>query len=303
MYQSALQQITTLMMVDTLMIYDWVLQFSEEVELIHKSRWTGIKVLYLICRYYPMISWPIYIWAWLSPIDQGICTRIVQGLYAGTIPFQIFPQAVFIWRAIAFTGRSKYATLSLGPLYAAYVLCSIWTLACGNRIGGKAFYAAFAPLNRGFSCYRDHKQSNVKTGALLIQSFTIDTICMVMIGVKCIYSRSMQGSLGRAFILQGVFAFIGVSANNLLAAMMYLTSFRIFSGIGLPVVLLTSNMFACRLIILIRRRANPTDTKIGRQHSAMIHGALDHENRAPPSHSVSDDTPDVSPHRDQHEPP
>ncbi|KAF8876753.1 hypothetical protein BD779DRAFT_1559703 [Infundibulicybe gibba] len=42
-------------------------RFNEELRLIHwQQRWSIVRVMYACCRNYPLLCWPVLIWAFLG---------------------------------------------------------------------------------------------------------------------------------------------------------------------------------------------------------------------------------------------
>ncbi|KAJ3515230.1 hypothetical protein NLJ89_g1894 [Agrocybe chaxingu] len=50
----------------SLQVYEWLSGLDAELRLIHRARWTWIKTLYLLCRYYPLILWMVVMWAYVG---------------------------------------------------------------------------------------------------------------------------------------------------------------------------------------------------------------------------------------------
>ncbi|TFK65820.1 hypothetical protein BDN72DRAFT_179166 [Pluteus cervinus] len=276
----------------TLLFYDWILQLADEVELVHRSRWSMVKTLYLICRYYPLLAWPLFIWAWVFMFDRNTCIAVVRFLYIAAIPLLIFPQAIFVLRAVAFTGHNKIVMWIMIILYTSYVAGNVWVFGFETRANGTELYDTFHSIGKGLGCSRTYSDGrlSLRTGIMYTLGFVIDTFCIVIIGIHCIISRSVQCQLGKAFVLQGAYAFVGTSASNLLAMVFYLRPYPIFSAVSIPVVLLSSNILACRLILIIRRRASPTDSKVAEENSRMVREAFEQSTEPPPNPDPSQES-------------
>jgi hypothetical protein len=54
---------------------------------IHQARWTSAKVAYLCCRYYPLLVYPLYMWAWLGNHPAKLCIESAHPLYSFLVPF------------------------------------------------------------------------------------------------------------------------------------------------------------------------------------------------------------------------
>lgn len=53
---------------------------------IHRAKWTLIKLMYLLCRYYPFAVWILVIWAYVGNHDAQTCARVAHGVHATLAP-------------------------------------------------------------------------------------------------------------------------------------------------------------------------------------------------------------------------
>ncbi|PFH52904.1 hypothetical protein AMATHDRAFT_138693, partial [Amanita thiersii Skay4041] len=93
-----------------------------------------IKYVYLSCRYYPLLTWPIIMWGFVGNHDPNFCIRMVHVLYILLIPYQLTSQVVMILRSWAFTGRRISVAILLGISYVILVGAEIWVFATGVGI-------------------------------------------------------------------------------------------------------------------------------------------------------------------------
>jgi len=107
----------------SILVYDWLTTFDAEVELIHKTGWSLIKILFLLCRYCPLVLLAIINTLYIGDFTEEFCKGGVQPAYILFIPLHIFPQAVVAVRAYAFSGRKRWVLWSLGLCFLA--LCSV----------------------------------------------------------------------------------------------------------------------------------------------------------------------------------
>jgi hypothetical protein len=54
---------------------------------VHRGPWNSVKVAYLMCRYYPLLLWPIFVWSWVGNHPPEYCARLIHPLYCLVIPF------------------------------------------------------------------------------------------------------------------------------------------------------------------------------------------------------------------------
>ncbi|EIW80999.1 hypothetical protein CONPUDRAFT_123862 [Coniophora puteana RWD-64-598 SS2] len=110
----------------TIHLYEWLLNLDEERCLIHMSSWSSVKVLYIICRYYPLVVFPFHLWAWMDNHSTDLCKSLVHGVYAALIPMQISAQGVMLLRAYAFTGKKTYILVFFSASWLAIFAADIW---------------------------------------------------------------------------------------------------------------------------------------------------------------------------------
>lgn len=112
----------------SLQYYDWLLLMGDELEYIHfRPGWGALKVAYLLCRYYPLVVWPFFTWAVVGDHDAALCIRIVAPMQAMYLPLQCLSQFVMLFRAWAFTGRSRRVFWILAFFFTALVAVDMWT--------------------------------------------------------------------------------------------------------------------------------------------------------------------------------
>ncbi|KAL0953972.1 hypothetical protein HGRIS_005131 [Hohenbuehelia grisea] len=256
-----------------LQVYDWALQFGDEYRLVLKARWTSAKVGYLLCRYYPLLAWIVILWAWTGNHKKSLCESVLKPVHCLLIPMQLCSQGVMLMRAYAFTGRNKIVLVLLGLCYFAAIGLNIWGLGAKMSLP----HGLFLALGRT-GCFPDHSGGVLaaRMAAVISVAVLMDFISLTVVLLHCFKIRSMQGSLGLMFVRQGLISFVVVLLVNVTAAIVYFGRKSQYNGVGLPFMLVLSNLVACRLILGLSRRASPTDTKIIRQHSQIVRDALDY---------------------------
>ncbi|KAI0683577.1 hypothetical protein BC835DRAFT_1524212 [Cytidiella melzeri] len=112
----------------TLLIFDWVLLFSDEVKHVWKSRWSFIKVLYLWTRYSPVadiILGLIRHFAYLTP-QQCKSTVAASSIMASIGVYM--SELVFIWRTFALWKDSKIVKYGLGGVWLLMIPMDLYFL-------------------------------------------------------------------------------------------------------------------------------------------------------------------------------
>ncbi|TFK39685.1 hypothetical protein BDQ12DRAFT_721902 [Crucibulum laeve] len=224
------------------LIYDWLLSLEREIRLIHKARWTSIKTLYILCRYYGIIVWPVFIWAYVQNHGGGLCQRVAYPVHWLFAFPQIFSQAVIAIRAYAFAGATRMAYLVLGSSYLLGVAVALW-----------AFFRPVAPISVLFydfvgpnGCFPDINNSDdiVLRIGLSVCAHTLTDL--VALG-RCYRLQQGRGYLARYFVRQGLLAFGLMASTNGVAAALYYGSPAMKSATGIPFIISISCVIACRL--------------------------------------------------------
>jgi hypothetical protein len=260
-------------------VYEWLIQLDDEWTLIHQARWTSVKIAYLFCRYYPLLVFPVYLWAWLGDHSSELCQKIIHPLYAFLVPFHLCPQGVILMRAYAFTGRNKFVLAILLPAYLAFITAFSWLLG-SQFIYVKDLYFLFGTS----ACFANDKHAEdgpgfsytraTRTGLVILGSFLLDSLMMSVVILHCIRIRSTQGTLGRTFLKQGAGVFVVMSGLNLLVASIYLGRNRQFDGVGTPFLMILGPVLACRLVLMLRRTVSPSESEERRRQSCLVREAF-----------------------------
>ncbi|KAJ7623645.1 hypothetical protein FB45DRAFT_111831 [Roridomyces roridus] len=270
-------------------VSEWLETLPTEIELIHAgSRWTSVKMAYLLCRYYPLILWPFIIYAYGGDHSGQVCSTWTQAASICLFPMQLFPPGVMLIRSYAFTGRNPKVLAFLLLCYAGLVSVDIWFF-CTNVPRLPDVVYEFLPGGTG--CFPDYAvDGGNRLIASIVRPFLVllcmnfilykaassgmDLISLLFIAIYCLRAHSIRGSLGRIFITQGLAAWLAVLTVHAVALGIFFSPELFHNGVGLPCVLILSNLIACRLILDLRRRALPTETQILRRHSHIVDKAL-----------------------------
>ncbi|KAF9465540.1 hypothetical protein BDZ94DRAFT_323046 [Collybia nuda] len=252
-----------------LQIYEWLATSEKEVNLIHRARWTSVKVAYLLCRYYPLFLWPVITWAYVGNHDEDVCQNVMRPIHVLLAPCQVFPQGVMLMRAYAFSGRNKKVLLLLCICYAGLIGVDIWVFCTHIAVPPTIFYLALGKTG----CFPDYGDGfmALRIGYSMLAATLMDLASLSVVIVHCYRTRGREISLGRYFVNQGLGAFGFVSAVNIATAA---TFFDFKNGIGLPFILVVSNLIACRVILQLRRKVTPSDSEISRRHSMLVRNAF-----------------------------
>lgn len=243
-----------------------------EVELIHQKKWTSVKIAYLLCRYYPMIYFPVLSWAYVGNHDPRLCPHVVVPLQILQAPLQIIPHAVMMMRAYAFTGRNRKILIGLSLLYIALIAVNLRVFITENTLPSEGFYDILGPMG----CFPNYGIPSMaaRMGYVMIAAVVTDGVSLAVILVHCYRTRSLGSSLGKFFVCQGVYAFLSALMVNTTAAVLFFRPGKGHIGIGVPLFLVAPDFIACRLILQLRRKVSLTDSEISRRNSQIVHDAL-----------------------------
>lgn len=258
--------------VSSLQLYEWFAAISMEVELVHGSRWSSVKIAYLLCRYYPLLLWPLVMMAYAGSYTWQACTRLGPAVYILLGPCQLFPQAVMLMRAYAFSGRDRRILVLLLTCYAGLVAVDIWSFCTHITVLPEIVYmllgktGCYPYFGKGFMGFR--------IGYSMVAATSMDLISLTIVLVHCVRTRTQEISLARYFVNQGLVSFGLALAVNIGAAGFFFNQKSPHNGLGLPFVLVVSNIIACRVILDLRRKVSPTDSELAYQHSHLVREAL-----------------------------
>ncbi|KAF7317838.1 hypothetical protein MKEN_00871700 [Mycena kentingensis (nom. inval.)] len=243
-------------------VYEWLDGLPAEVELIHPSRWSSVKIAYLLCRYYPLLVWAPLLYAYLPDHSAETCHDLTHIVNALLVPLQVSAPGVMLMRAYAFAGRHIPILSLLLVFYLVLIALNIWFLCFDISPVPDMVYT----LLGGTGCFPDYSQGQggMRLVIALCASTLMDLISLTVIAIYCLRTHSTRGTLGR------LSAFIFISAIHAATLVVYFRTEGAHNGIGLPYALTLSNIVACRLVLDLRRKALPTETEIRQLHSQIV---------------------------------
>ena len=56
------------------------------IQVHRRASWSSVKILYLLCRYYPLGLWFLIMWAYVSDHDAQTCGRVAQAVHTTLAP-------------------------------------------------------------------------------------------------------------------------------------------------------------------------------------------------------------------------
>ncbi|KAH8976412.1 hypothetical protein EDB83DRAFT_1787910 [Lactarius deliciosus] len=258
--------------------YDWILSLDQEVAFIYSAPWNVVKAAYLFCRYYPLVAAPFHFWGLVGDHEQRVCESYYRVLFACTVPTILSAQFIMMLRTYAFSGRNKIvlAVLSITILglfgVIIWVICNHLTLSLMfivvKRTGcfpisdqpnfvlvqgtGAVQRASLAQtLAQSPFAYYYH------LGTISILTAFFDGLNMIILFRHCIRERVAFGPLGQSFLRQG--------SSRLLHEAKVVPWFAY----------IIPSALSCRLVLMLRRKASPTETELRVEYSYMVNEALE----------------------------
>ncbi|KAG8846294.1 hypothetical protein FRB96_002046 [Tulasnella sp. 330] len=234
-------------------LWDWVTSFPREYRLIHKTPWSAIKVLYLLCRYWPIITMPFILWVFIGDHSEHMCKILYLMPESIAMWNQIFAEIVLVVRTYAFFGNSIPLLIVLLSGLAGIVAFQIYCVAAGM-----ALLPFIDPPNG--PCF----PTVTHPGSPLIMIFFIlpllfDTVVTSLTVFRAFkYQHQVAGGTGspliKMFVREGLFYFILIAGANLVNGIFYWQPNADMSALNIPLSVMLTDILACRLILDLRER-------------------------------------------------
>ncbi|KAI0269787.1 hypothetical protein BC834DRAFT_967528 [Gloeopeniophorella convolvens] len=262
----------------TVLFYDWLISLDKEVTFIHPAPWNAVKGAYLFCRYYPLLMSPFHLYGFLGDHTERVCNSYYHALYATLLPTMMSAQFILMLRAYAFSGRRRSILVVLSSVFTGVVGIVIWML-CKHLELTSLFI-----IERRSGCFVTSDQPHDGTvrgigayhlGIISVASALFDFLNMSVVVRHCIKQRSTLGPLGQSFLKQGVIVYLVMTCINTITIGTYFTSHTAYQGIGSWFAYILPSTLSCRLVLMLRRKASPTDTELHDQLSHMVDEALE----------------------------
>ncbi|KAF8647753.1 hypothetical protein AX16_006588 [Volvariella volvacea WC 439] len=229
-----------------LTIHEWMTTFTDEVDLIHPSRWSLVKVGYLFCRYYPLILGPLLGWAYIIDHPLDLCKRMIRPMHGLLTPLAFFPHAILILRAYAFCGRKKLPLVVMLVCYSFQIALDIWVFCIDTRSPPESFNTR---IGGDTGCFPDYSNPEVKIRIAHVGGSNTNRLRVIDGG-----DTSLQRA-HRTARRSGLGSFAMMAFINGGAAIAYYQPHREYGRVGLPFNVIVSNLIACRIILQLRHHA------------------------------------------------
>ncbi|TFK59707.1 hypothetical protein BDN72DRAFT_905600 [Pluteus cervinus] len=242
----------------SLLILEWLATFPSEVEHLHNvvSQWSSIRITFVLCRYYPLLTYPIFFWAYFEDFNMQQCSHVTRLVYALHAPSHFLGPVVMMLRAYAFSGRKYKTRAFLSCCYGIFFAVGVWVFWASPPGITSGDWQWYEHLGRA-RCYPwgDASVTGLRIGFVIGSSTVMDFVSLSVVVIYCRKDGMDGWSLGKYFVTQGLCSFVFVTIVNAVATTMYFQPNGSISLIGLPFVIIINNITACRLILQLREKA------------------------------------------------
>ncbi|KAH8992539.1 hypothetical protein EDB86DRAFT_1479264 [Lactarius hatsudake] len=275
--------------------YDWVISLDQEVALIYPAPWNAVKAAYIFCRYYPMAIAPFHLWGLVGNHEESVCESYYHVLYACAMPTLLSAQFILMLRTYAFSGRKTRILVVLSIAYLGLTGVIIWVL-CKELTLAPLFF-----LIKRNACFAISDEPNIAVliastlrgkilpapiayhvGMISVFSAVFDCLNILIVLWHWVRGRNTFGPLGKSFLKQGMLVYVIMIALNTLAICSFLSSYLVRNGLAASAVFayVLPSALACRCfvflrVLMLRRKASPTETTLRLEYSHMIDDALE----------------------------
>lgn len=258
--------------------YDWIISLDQEVAFIYPAPWTAVKGAYLFCRYYPLAIALFHFWGFIGNHEKQVCESYYHALYACTVPTMLSSQFILMLRTYAFTGKTRTILVALSISFFSLVGVAIWVMSKQLTLS-----ALFLVIERsGCFATSDQPSSGVvravgayHLGMISLLSAIFDCLNMFLVIRRCVQERGTLGPIGQSFMRQGIVVYAVMTALNALTIGTYFSSNLLHQGLGSWFAYILPSALTCRLVLMLRRTASPTETELHVQYSHMVNEALE----------------------------
>ncbi|KAH8992546.1 hypothetical protein EDB86DRAFT_1479677 [Lactarius hatsudake] len=270
--------------------YDWVISLDQEVALIYPAPWNAVKAAYLFCRYYPMAIAPFHLWGLVGNHEESVCESYYHVLYACAMPTLLSAQFILMLRTYAFSGRKTRVLVVLSITYLGLASVIIWVLSKELTL------APFFHVTKRNACFAISDEPNIAVlaanelygtrvpapiayhmGMISVLATFFDFLNMFVVLWYWVRGRDTFGPLGKSFLKQGMLVYVVMTSLNTLAICSFLSTYLVRHGLAATSLFanILPSPLACRLVLMLRQKASPTETKLRLEYSHMVDDALE----------------------------
>ncbi|KAG2143406.1 uncharacterized protein EDB93DRAFT_1155994 [Suillus bovinus] len=204
----------------TFWIYDYVCSLNEEWTFLCRSRWTKVKVLYIIARYVPFLFVITNIFLNFDPNENPKKCKILVDIYSsfGVISLAC-SESFFVLRTYALWNSNKIVLVAM--LSALFVVIASFIGICFSAIATSYVTTSAIPGITG--CYRSSTSLQFLMPFLLLFLFQLGLVSLTLIRVVQTW-RSSNSTMYAVLTKHNVFYYacaLFLSGMNVLAPVMF----------------------------------------------------------------------------------
>jgi len=233
-----------------LAVYDSLLCLTDETKYIYPSRWSGAKVVYFVCRYYPLAVFPFVLWTYIGDHDLETCLQIYKLPPLILMPNQLSAQVILLLRTYAVSRRQIWVLLTLATCLLGIAGYQLWVVS--SQITLLPF-----PGSERSGCFHIDRTPAKSIAGFFLSSFAFDTVTLIIFATYAIRYNAVlakSSKLTRVFVREGFGYYILISAINLTNTIYYFLP-NSMGSIPSPLSFLFANVIACRLLLSLRSTA------------------------------------------------
>ncbi|KAK2459836.1 hypothetical protein APHAL10511_008157 [Amanita phalloides] len=243
MYLSASEIATAYSVISiyALSIYDFLLLLDDECRLVYKSNWSIIKTIYVTSRFMTLVSWPMIIFIIVTNHEGDACSIWICVQSMIYFILQNLPHCLLLMCTWAFSGKKKLLAWLFSTALLAYFTASM-----------------------------------LQDTALLVLygAIGIDITAAAVVIYHYVRDPHIRGDLGKLCFMQAVmYIFIMLMIN---LSTTYTDVFKpATTSMTHPMTMVLPNLLACRFILQLRRKVNPTATQLSERLSIIVHEGIE----------------------------
>ncbi|XP_006464044.1 hypothetical protein AGABI2DRAFT_180157 [Agaricus bisporus var. bisporus H97] len=237
----------------TVLLFDWMLTLDSEIASIWKAKWNYTKVLYLLCRYFHFIDFPLFVrYLSTNTLSASQCKTVYE---VGTSVFMagvVCAELILTIRTWAVWAKGNYVAIGLFGsfllIWAAVVVLAAFYLRASNHLS--------SPLPSLLGCIIEG--SGTYLASIFVVIAAHDTIMVVLMITRGIYALRSGGD---SRLLKTVYG-DGIAFYVYLFVLSVVNIAIIFNFSELVVLLVMMqgaihSVLACRVVLHIRQHYRP----------------------------------------------
>ncbi|KAG1873977.1 hypothetical protein F4604DRAFT_764149 [Suillus subluteus] len=208
------------MSLTTFWAYDYVCSFHEEWNFLRRSRWTEVKVLYIIARYVPFLLVVTDIYLHFSPNENTKKCKILDNIYLGCGVISLTcSEGFFVLRTYALWNSNRIVLVAMLSTLFATIVSFIGI--CFSAIATSHVTTSVVPGITG--CYRNSTSVQFFMPFLLLLVFQLELVTLTLIRVFQTW-RISNGGVHAILVKHNIFYYacgLFLSVMNVLAPVMF----------------------------------------------------------------------------------